>query len=252
MPWQPRRFGRSREQEEAQRARLEATVAAARAARSRSRDDVETPEIEERQAIAHTAWGIAWCRNLDAYGDYATRLPRGRSYLRGKRVLRLAIDGGTITSSVVGEDVYDVRVTIAPLSPAQWAALCRASAGTIPSLVALLRGALDEGVMTRLCRQDDGLFPRPDEIAFACTCPDAVALCKHVAATLYGVGALLDTRPELLFTLRGVEPQALLEGAVSGVPLGAGGTPPPNVLAGADLSALFGVTIASREDDRTA
>ena len=29
-------------------------------------------------------------------------------------------------------------------------------------------------------------------------------MCKHVSAVLYGIGARLDARPELLFTLRGV------------------------------------------------
>lgn len=37
-------------------------------------------------------------------------------------------------------------------------------------------------------------------------CADVlVALCKHVAATLYGIGARLDAEPELLFGLRQVD-----------------------------------------------
>ena len=30
--------------------------------------------------IATTFWGEAWCRNLEAYSDYANRLPRGRTH----------------------------------------------------------------------------------------------------------------------------------------------------------------------------
>ncbi len=37
-----------------------------------------------------------------------------------------------------------------------------------------------------------GLFPTPKEIRFSCTCPDCTSMCKHVAATLYGIGARLD------------------------------------------------------------
>src|SRR5437667_311535 len=33
-------------------------------------------EIEGR-GIATTFWGKAWCENLERYGDYANRLPRG-------------------------------------------------------------------------------------------------------------------------------------------------------------------------------
>ena len=36
-------------------------------------------------------------------------------------------------------------------------------------------------------------------------------MCKHVAAVLYGVGARLDAKPELLFLLRGVNHEELIE-----------------------------------------
>ena len=39
-------------------------------------------------------------------------------------------------------------------------------------------------------------------------------MCKHVAAVLYGVGARLDTQPELLFTLRQVDANDLVSQAV--------------------------------------
>jgi len=36
-------------------------------------------------------------------------------------------------------------------------------------------------------------------------------MCKHLAATLYGVGARLDEQPELLFLLRGVNYEELVD-----------------------------------------
>src|SRR5262249_1478885 len=45
-------------------------------------------------------------------------------------------------------------------------------------------------------------------------CPDWAGMCKHVAASLYGVGARLDTDPELLFTLRDVDHLELISQAV--------------------------------------
>jgi len=35
-------------------------------------------------------------------------------------------------------------------------------------------------------------------------------MCKHVAAVLCGVGARLDRAPEMLFTLRGVDPAEMV------------------------------------------
>ena len=57
----------------------------------------------------------------------------------------------------------------------------------------------------------DGLFPPPGEISFNCSCPDWASMCKHVAAVLYGIGTRLDSKPELLFTLRGVNHEELIE-----------------------------------------
>ncbi len=42
--------------------------------------------------------------------------------------------------------------------------------------------------------QTGGLFPRPSDIRFSCSCLDHAAMCKHVAAVLYSVGAASITR----------------------------------------------------------
>ena len=39
-----------------------------------------TPVVLKGRTIASTFWGKAWCNNLESYGDYANRLPRGRTY----------------------------------------------------------------------------------------------------------------------------------------------------------------------------
>jgi uncharacterized Zn finger protein len=69
-------------------------------------------------------------------------------------------------------------------------------------------------------------------------------MCKHVAATLYGVGARLDARPQLLFVLRGVDEGELLSGAgenlIQSRPLPAAG----KVLDDDDVAALFGLELA--------
>jgi uncharacterized Zn finger protein len=59
-----------------------------------------------------------------------------------------------------------------------------------------------------------GLFPSPKEIDFSCSCPDWAYMCKHVAATLYGIGARLDEEPDLFFKLRKVKMKDLVTQAV--------------------------------------
>jgi uncharacterized Zn finger protein len=57
------------------------------------------------------------------------------------------------------------------------------------------------------------------QIKLSCSCPDWADMCKHVAAVLYGVGARLDHKPQLLFVLRGVDENDLIAGAGSGLAL---------------------------------
>jgi uncharacterized Zn finger protein len=132
---------------------------------------------------------------------------------------------------------------VAPLDDGTWRGICRDCAGSIDSIVELLQGRLSKAVMDRVCCLSDGLFPAPKAIKLSCSCPDGACMCKHVAATLYGVGARLDSRPELLFHLRGVDQQELIAHATA-APDAAVGKPPANggkMLDEADLSALFGL-----------
>ena len=160
--------------------------------------------------IAKSFWGKAWCENLERYSDYETRLPRGRSYVRSGAVLDLWISPCVVDARVSGTELYEVRVTFKRLATATWDRIREETAGKIDSLVELLRGQLPPGVMEAVTRREMGLFPSPREISFTCSCPDAAKMCKHVAAVLYGIGARLDAKPELLFQLRDADPSALV------------------------------------------
>jgi len=61
---------------------------------------------------------------------------------------------------------------------------------------------------------------------------------------MYGVGARLDTAPDLLFTLRDVDHLELIQEAVTAENLDQSLTSDQdNVLAGSDLSELFGIDL---------
>lgn len=170
---------------------------------------VEPVKIEGR-TIARTFWGEAWCENLERYSDFENRLPRGRSYVRNGLVIDLQISRRKVNALVSGTEIYEVSVDFEPLKPSVWKAIKDQCAGKIDSLVELLEGRFSNAVMEILTAPETGLFPAPKEIKFRCTCPDWAYLCKHVAAALYGVGARLDDRPELLFVVRDVDPEELV------------------------------------------
>jgi uncharacterized Zn finger protein len=201
------------------------------------------PIVLQGPTIASTFWGKAWCNNLEGYGDYENRLPRGRTYVRNGSVVDLQIAEGEINARVSGSDLYKVKVDIVPVPKARWKSICKDCAGGIDSLVELLQGRFSKGVMERICRQRSGLFPAPDEIRFSCSCPDWASMCKHVAAVLYGVGARLDDSPELLFRLRKVAEKDLLAGAAAGLPLSAKKPRSGKVLDAKDISGIFGLDL---------
>ena len=213
--------------------------AAGAMARLTKKGETMSPVVVLGRTIATTAWGQAWCANMESYSDYANRLPRGRAYVRNGSVIDLQITPGTAAAQVSGSTIYRTTITVQPVPKAKWQQICADCAGGIDSLVELLQGRLSKSVMDRLCRQGSGLFPMPRDIHFDCSCPDGAFMCKHVAAVLYGVGVRFDSQPELLFTLRQVDAAELLSKAGGGVLT----TPAAGerTLAADDLGALFGL-----------
>src|SRR6266403_1661067 len=135
---------------------------------------------------------------------------RGRTYLRSEAVVDLRIGAGQIDALVAGSSLYEVSVRIGKLAGRRWGAVIKHCAGRIDSVVGLLQGRLSEAVLEALVDRRSGLFPAPKEIDFTCSCPDSASLCKHIAAVLYAVGARLDKKPELFFTLRSVALEELV------------------------------------------
>src|SRR6478609_4296335 len=213
-------------------------------AKLKKRGQAIAPVRIEGRKIAKSLWGQSWCTNLERYSDFANRLPRGRTYVRNGSVVDLQITKGEVAAMVAGSELYRVEIAIAPVTVVRWRAICRDCAGTVDSLVELLQGRLAKGVMDRVCREGDGLFPSPEEIKLSCSCPDWADMCKHVAAALYGVGARLDEQPELLFVLRKVNHLDLIEQATD-VQAITGKASDRKQLADDQLSDVFGIELAA-------
>lgn len=191
------------------------------------------------RTIATTFWGKAWCDNLESYSDFDSRLPRGRAYVRNGSVLDLQIGQGKVTSLVCGSELYRIAIKIKPLAGVTWKIIKTKCGQEIGSLVELLQGRLSKSVMGIVTALDNGLFPAPEEIEMSCSCPDWAGMCKHVAATLYGVGSRLDHQPELLFTLRQIDHMELIaQAADAGVKPIAG---QKKTIKTSDLADVFGI-----------
>lgn len=198
------------------------------------------PVAVQGRKIARSFWGEAWCGHLEKFSDYSNRLPRGRTYVRNGSVCHLAMSKGKVEAIVSGSELYKVNIAITPLSKEKWDKVRRLCAGQIGTMIELLQGRFSDQVMAVVTDRNQGLFPEPHEIKLACDCPDWAGMCKHIAAVLYGIGARLDHRPELLFLLRGVDHEDLIATELD-LPSAESAKGKRRRLSGADLSDVFGV-----------
>ncbi len=204
------------------------------------------PIVITGRAITRTWWGNAWCENLEKYADYASRLDRGKRYVRTGTVVDLQIKTGKIEARVQGrrKTPYKVEIRISPLNQAHCQEIVDQCSDRIENMEELLSGNFPVG-MKELFTGEHGLFPSPSEISFNCSCPDWALMCKHVAAALYGVGARLDQDPALFFTLRGIDMNRFIDVALENrveKMLENAQKPSSRVIEGqVDITQLFGV-----------
>lgn len=204
--------------------------------------DIHPIEAFRGNKIAKSFWGHAWCRHLESYSDYESSLPHGRTYVRNGSVCHLEIKSGSIEAFVSGSELYKIKIKIDKLPASKWTDLKKRCSGKIGSLLELLQGKLSGEVMTIVTDGSAGLFPSPKEIHLDCNCPDYADLCKHLASVLYGIGVRLDDQPELLFLLRGVDHNELIETDLSET-LGKSQSSKRRRIASADLSNVFGIDV---------
>jgi len=204
------------------------------------------PVVIKGRSLARTWWGKSWNKNLERYADYSNRISRGRSYVRHGAVLDLRIDSGKVTALVQGSTSkpYEVVISIKAISQTSLRTIKERCKGQVKSLQDLLAGKFPKDLGEIFFAEGKGLFPSPQAISFDCSCPDWASMCKHVAATLYGIGARFDDDPSLFFKLRGVDTKDFIAQAVKDKTaelLKKTQKKSPRVIEGADLSAIFGI-----------
>lgn len=211
-----------------------ARLASERLAELRAQGKQLAPVVATTRKIAQNFWGSAWMRHLALCEAGGLCLAPGRSLLRHGCVLDLRILPGSIFALVSAQDLYEVHLSLSPLSPEKEETLRAAAVGNVSSLVALLEGRANDALLRVLCDPDSGLLPTPGDWRMSCTCPDWSEPCPHEAAAIYAAGVLIDHDPNLLFSLRSLDPASLLSFPAP--------TEPPHIDA-SSLGKTFGIDI---------
>jgi uncharacterized Zn finger protein len=211
----------------------------------KKRPDIE-PIVIKGNTLARTWWAKSWNKNLERYADYENRIGRGRSYVRHGAVLDLKISPGKVRGLVQGSGSkpYEVLISIKAIKKTRWKEIQAQCGVQLRSLQDLLAGKFPKPLAEIFFDKGNGVFPEPKAISFDCSCPDWAIMCKHVAATLYGIGARFDEDPSLFFHLRGVDIGDLVDKTVEDTTdkiLANAQKKSSNVLDNANLSDLFGI-----------
>jgi uncharacterized Zn finger protein/superfamily II DNA or RNA helicase len=162
-----------------------------------------------------TWWGNAWVEALERIDYYTNRLPRGRSYANTGRVSEIKLaENGRVTAKVQGRRSrpYRVEIKLAHFTSAQ-KKIIKSIIARDPSLASELSlGRLPQTILGSLEKHNIYLLPESwDDISASCSCPDWANPCKHLAAVYYIMAGEIDKEPFMLFKLRNLETEELLQ-----------------------------------------
>lgn len=167
----------------------------------------------QSKKFGQTWWASRWLIALERLVDPG-RLSRGRSYARSGQVLNIDITSGKVTAQVQGSmpRPYKVKISIKPLSDAQWDSAADAMAEQAIFAAKLLAGEMPNEIEEAFAAAKVSLFPlKSDDLITSCSCPDWSNPCKHIAAVYYLLGEQFDGDPFLLFRLRGKSKSEIMD-----------------------------------------
>lgn len=158
-------------------------------------------------------WAKRWTAVLESF-NIGARLGRGRSYARAGQVCSIEIEAGTVTAEVQGSRPrpYVVTIKLQVLSEKEWNRVVTELGARAVFLARLLAGEMPEQIEEATEAAGVTLFPaKSSDLKTDCSCPDWSNPCKHIAAVYYLLGEEFDRDPFLIFALRGMPREELLE-----------------------------------------
>jgi uncharacterized Zn finger protein len=99
-----------------------------------------------------------------------------------------------------------------PLSEKDWDKVTDAMAAQAVFAAKLLSGEMPQNIEEAFAEAKVSLFPTSKkELVTGCSCPDWANPCKHIAAVYYLLAERFDEDPFLIFKLRGLTKEEIIE-----------------------------------------
>lgn len=166
-----------------------------------------------RGEFGKTWWGQTFTQILEQFG-WSNRLKRGKAYARKGQVLNFSILPGKIVGKVQGSTrtPYNVSITLKTFSNSEWITIVQELSNQAIYSAELLAGEIPLEILDLLADKGFLLLPQSrKDLKMYCSCPDSAIPCKHIAAVYYLVAEKFDEDPFILFKLRGITKEKLLE-----------------------------------------
>lgn len=167
----------------------------------------------QSKSFGKSWWAKRWITVLESF-RIGARLGRGRSYARSGQVMDISIESGLVTAKVQGSrsSPYKVVIMVKPLGDKEWDEVTRIMANKAVYSAKLLAGEMPLDIEEVFKSAKVSLFPeRLHDLKTECSCPDFSNPCKHIAAVYYIIGDEFDRDPFLIFRLRGMMRDKLLD-----------------------------------------
>ncbi len=167
----------------------------------------------KRGAFGESWWARRWVQVLESF-HLGARLTRGRTYARKGQVTDIQIEEGRVTAQVQGSRLrpYSVSIKVKTLTPTEWKRVAGLLGKEALYGAKLLAGEIPRDIEAVFAEAGITLFPSQSQnLTTECSCPDWSNPCKHIAAVYYLLGEEFDRDPFLIFRLRGMTRDGLVE-----------------------------------------
>ncbi|HEY9734101.1 MAG TPA: SWIM zinc finger family protein [Drouetiella sp.] len=166
-----------------------------------------------RGSFGKNWWAQRWVNVIESL-DLGGRLARGRVYARRGQVLSIDISEGVIEAKVQGSRAlpYSVKIKVRTIPLEDWISFAQGVFNQALVAAKLLAGEMPKDIESLFESKKLSLFPkRMDEFETECSCPDFSNPCKHIASVHYLLGEEFDRDPFLIFKMRGLRKDKLID-----------------------------------------
>jgi uncharacterized Zn finger protein len=171
--------------------------------------------------LVKTWWGKKF---LDTVGQFVdpSSLARGRQFLAQNKLTEFRLEGSSVSAqskrklqtmnAFEPRQHYTATLTFKTIESTHWDEALKLIGSRAGYITRLLFNEMPDEIEAPLSALGINLIPsNPEDLEVRCSCDENEAPCRHVAALFYFLALKLDRDPFILFELRGLSRDIMIE-----------------------------------------